>query len=303
MTQSDYERLLVQMCEHSGVQDVARLHQTGLLRVGGHDLLLQVDAMAAPGILQGRLDMGMADQDQREWIWYRLLVSNFEWGGYGILGFSLTPDDNHVILTAQYPFDAHTTGAALAGWLRSLVACADAYWAALPSQRPVADIQSLTPLQRVTLPARPDAIDWKILVATFCDHIGLAEREYLLNDADTLSVDGVDMLLRHGKTAPDRFEVRIDLGMETTLPREKLWQGLLWNNFVMSAGGRVLLSVHPVRDTVLLTLQQDLPVEAMAEDFSGLLHALAGSAKTFWIEAHSGLSRGEAVLQKNKHIF
>ena len=41
MKQSEYARLLKQMCEHLGLPDAATLLKTGLLRVGGHDLSVQ----------------------------------------------------------------------------------------------------------------------------------------------------------------------------------------------------------------------------------------------------------------------
>ena len=44
MKQSEYARLLKQMCEHLGLPDAATLLKTGLLRVGGHDLLLHLSA-------------------------------------------------------------------------------------------------------------------------------------------------------------------------------------------------------------------------------------------------------------------
>jgi hypothetical protein len=64
-------------------------------------------------------------------------------GSERLLGWSLTPEGDHVTVTAQYPFDVQTTGAALAGWLRNLVACTEAYWRVLPSRQPVAEILSL----------------------------------------------------------------------------------------------------------------------------------------------------------------
>lgn len=301
MRQSDYDVLLNQLYVHLGVPDVTPLQTTGLLRVGGQDVLLQYDEVTDPDVLHARLDMGTADQDQREWMWYRLLVSNFEWGTNGILGWSLTPEGDHVILTAQHPFDAHFTGVDLARWLRNLVACAGAYWHALPSRRP-ADIRSLLPVQYVTLPARPSAASWPTLIEAFCDHVGLAEREHLLNGEDTLAIDGIDMLIRHDKAAPGRFEVRIDLGMDIVMSRETLWQGLLWNNFVMGSGGRVLFSVCPEREAVVLTLQQDLPGDATAEDFAELLRIIAGNAKSFWVEARTAMSRAEAALQKTEVV-
>lgn len=300
MKQSDYDRLLIQMGEYLGIHEVAPLQSIGLLRVGGRDLLFQYDEVAEPDAIQARLDMGTVNQDQRDWMWHRLLLSNFEWGTNGILGWSLTPDGDHVILTAQHPFDAQFTGVALANWLRNLVACADAYWLALPSRRPVAEIRSLAPLLRATLPARPGATSWATLIEAFCEHVCLAERQYLLTDGDTLTVDGIDMLLRHDQAAPGRFEVRIDLGMEFAIPRETLWQGLLWNNFVMGLGGRVLFSVRPEPETVVLALQQDLPGDATAEEFAELLRVIAGNAKTFWIEARTTIARAETALQKTK---
>ena len=297
MKQSEYARLLKQMCEHLGLPDAATLLKTGLLRVGGHDLLLHYDEMAEPDVIQARLDMGAVDTDQRDWMWYRLLVSNFEWGANGILGWSLTPEGDHVTVTAQYPFDVQTTGAALAGWLRNFVACTEAYWRLLPSQRPVADIPWLVSLQRVVLPAQLKVTSWETLIEAFCDHVDLAERGHLLNGGDTLTVDGVDMLLRHDKAAPGRFEVRVDLGFDIVISREKLWQGLLWNSFLLGSSGRVLFSVHPDRDSVVLTLQQNLPAEATAEEFVELLHAIAGNAKNFWSEARAALTRAEAALQ------
>lgn len=86
-----------------GLPDAATLQKTGLLRVGGHDLLLHYDEVTEPNVIQARLDMGTVDKDQQEWIWYRLLVSNFESGANGILCWSLTPDGNYVIVTAQHP--------------------------------------------------------------------------------------------------------------------------------------------------------------------------------------------------------
>lgn len=297
MRKPDYDRLLLQMGEHLGLHDVAPLQSTGLLRVGGHDLLLQYDEEAEPDVVQARLDMGTVDQDLREWMWYRLLVSNFEWGLNGILGWSLTPDGDHVILTAQHPLDAQFNGVALASWLRNLVACADAYWHALPSRRPVAEIRSLAPLQHVTLPAQPGATSWVTLIEAFCEHVGLAERQHLLTEGDTLAVDGIDMLLRHDQAAPGRFEVRIDLGMDIAIPRKTLWRGLLWNNFVMGLGGRVLFSIRPEPETVVLALQQDLPDEATAKEFAELLRVIAGNAKSFWVEARTAIARAEAALQ------
>jgi hypothetical protein len=298
MKQLEYARLLKQMCEHLGLPDAATLLETGLLRVGGYDLLLHYDEMSEPDVIQARLDMGALDKDQREWMWYRLLVSNFEWGANGTVGWSLTPEGDHVTVTAQYPFDVQTTGAALAGWLRNLVACTEAYWRVLPSQQPVADILSLVSLQRVVLPAQPQAASWEALIEALCTHVGLTERDHLLNNGQMLAVDGVDMLLRHDKAAAGRFEVRIDLGMDIVTSRETLWQGLLWNNFVVGLTGRVLFSVHPDRDAVVLTLQQDLPAEVNAEDFVELLQAIAGNAKNFWSEARAALGRAEAALQK-----
>ncbi len=301
MKQFDYENLLTQMCEHLGLPDAAALRQSGLLLVGGHDLFLQYDEVGESGVIQARLDMGMVAPDQREWVWYRLLVSNFEWGTNGVLGWGLTPDGDHAALAAQYPVAPHTTGVDLANWLRKLVACADAYWQALHEQRSIAGILSLAPLQHVVFPALPGAANWDGLVEAFCDHVGFRDRTRLLADGDTLAVEGVDMLLRHDKeVAPGRFEVRVDLGMEILASREKLWQGLLYSNFLMGNGGRMMFSVHPERDAVVLTFQQDLPVDATGEEFAELLRTIAGHVKGFWIEVRSMVSRADAVLQVEK---
>jgi len=298
MSFSDYNSLLTQLCQHLGVLDMTLLRQAGILRVGGRDLLLQYDPVAEPNLIQGCLDLGEADTEQREWIWYRLLISNFEWGTNGILGWGLTPEGNNVILTAQFAFDRYTTGAALAGWLRNLVTRTEAYWRALPSRQPLSELRSLAPLQRVTRPGRAGSASWTVLIEAFCDHVGLAERESLLNEGDTLSVDGVDVFLRQDKFAPGCFEVRIDLGVKIAAPRDKLWQGLLWSNFAMGRGGRTLFSVHPEKDTLMLMLLQDLPVDVSAEDFAELLHVIAANAEQFWPKARDMMSRAESMLRR-----
>lgn len=298
MNRSDYERVLTHLCKHLGLSSTALL-KAGLLCVGDRNLLLHYDAKHEPNFIQARLDMGVIAPDQEEWLRYRLLVSNFEWGANGTVGWSLLPENDHVILTAQYLFDPHTSGPALAGWLRKVVSCAQAYWQALPSERPVGAIRFLVslhqpPIQLPVISAEPTR--WEQLITMFCDHVGL-ERESLLSGSDTLAVDGVDMLLRHDQAFPDRFEIRIDLGMETTIKRELLWQGLLWNNFLLGAGGRLLFGVHPHRDAAVLAMQQDLPAELNAADFADLLRAVAKSAKAFWEEASTAAMRMDAALR------
>ncbi|MDT7520750.1 hypothetical protein RAE19_19100 [Rhodoferax sp. TBRC 17660] len=83
MKQLESSRLLKRMREHLGLPDAATLLETGLLRVGGYGLLLHYDEMSEPDVIQARLDMGALDKEQREWMWHRLLVSNFEWGANG----------------------------------------------------------------------------------------------------------------------------------------------------------------------------------------------------------------------------
>ncbi|MDT7520751.1 hypothetical protein RAE19_19105 [Rhodoferax sp. TBRC 17660] len=85
--------------------------------------------------------------------------------------------------------------------------------------------------------------------------------------------------------------------MDIVTSREKLLQGLLWNNFVLGLSGRVLFSVHPDRHAVVPTLQQDLPAEANAEDFVELLQTIAGNAKNIWSEARAAFGRAEVALQ------
>lgn len=297
MTPADHDRLLQPLCEALGLDDVAKLRHMGLLNVGGLDLRLTFDAQTAPDRLQAQLDLGTAAAHEREWVWYRLLVSNHEWGANGTLGWSLTPGDNRAMLTAQHPFDAHTTGVDVAEWLRQVVVCGQAHWQALPSRHALGALPSLATLRRVRRPVSPGPDHWVTLMQAFCTRAGLDHQADLLAGSGTLRVDGVDMLLRRDAATPDRFEVHLDLGMEGVRSREMLWQGLLWSNFVMGAKECLSFSVHPQHGVVVLTLQQDMPEQPCAAEFTELLHALAGRAKAFWDDTRLALSQGEAAAR------
>lgn len=302
MTPADHHRLLQQLCEALGLDDVALLQQTGLLNVGGLELALTFDAPHAADRLQARLDLGTVAAHQREWIWYRLLVSNYEWGADGTVCWSLTPGDNRAMLTAQHPFDALTTGADVAQWLRQVMVCGQAHWQALPSRTAVGDLPSLASLRRVCRPVPPGPDRWVTLMQAFCERAGLPLQTGLLQGEGTLRVDGVDMLLRRDAATPDRFEVHLDLGMEVPGSREQLWQGLLWSNHLMGATERLSFSVHPQHDAVVFTLQQDMPERPCVAEFTELLRALAGRAKGFWGDAREALSQGEIAARARRRV-
>jgi hypothetical protein len=281
-----------------GLADAASLCDTRLLRVGGHGLLLHHDEVADPNTLRARLDVGLAPAEQQDWLWHRLLLTNFEWGGHGTLGWSLTPEDTRVILTVSRAVDGQTDGAELATWLRQVVACAEAYWTALRSGRPVAEIGALLPLihaARHTSSAASDRRTLVSLIEDFCDHVGFPERQQLL-DNGLLEADGVNMQL-HASNASGRFEVRTDLGICAELEREKLWRGLLWNNFFHALKDRTLFSVYPGHDHdhVVLAQQQDISAEMGAEALADLLHAAARNAKCFWEQVHAEIARTSAA--------
>lgn len=297
MTPADHHRLSQQLCGALDLDDVAMLQQTGLLNVGGLELALTFDAQNAADRLQAQLDLGTAAAHQREWIWYRLLVSNYEWGADGSLCWSLTPGDNRAMLTAQHPFDARTTGSDVAQWLRQVMVCGQAHWQALPSRNAVGHLPSLAPLRRGCRLAQPGTDHWVALMRAVCERAGLDHQTELLQGSGTLRVDGVDMLLRRDAATPDRFEVHVDLGMEVPGSRERLWQGLLWSNHLMGVSEHLSFSAHPLRDAVVLTLQQAMPEQPCAAEFTELLHALAARAKAFWRDTREALSQGEAALQ------
>lgn len=296
MARSELQRVLAQMGEHLGLRDMHRLQGGGLLEVGGHELLLHHDTKNAPHQVQARLNLGPADPHQREWIWHRMLVSNFEWACNGSLGWSLSPEGDLAMFTAHHPLDAQTTGSELAAWLRELLVCALAHWRALLSRQAMADLQALAPLRRARRPVSTQPDGWEPLIDAFCDHVGIAERHALRRGEDSLRVDGMDMLLRHDRLVPGRFQVSLDLGMAPIGPCEKLWQGLLWSNFLMGAGGDVLFSVLPQREAVVMTLQQTLPVEPSAQAFCDLLHALAAQGQGVWDALRDTVSRMETAM-------
>lgn len=302
MTPADHHRLLHQLCDALGLDGVATRRRTGRLTVDGLELALAFDAPNAADRLQVRLDLGTAAAHEREWLWYRLLVSNYEWGADGRLCWSLTPGDNRTVLTAQHPFDALTTGVEVAQWLRQLVVCAPAHWQALRSRHAMGDLPSLAVLRRVPRAAPPGPDPWEALMRAVCERAGLDPQTELLQGAGSLRVDGVDMLLRRDAATPDRFEVHLDLGMEVLASRERLWQGLLWNNHVMGAIERLSFSAHPLHDAVVLSLQQDMPEQPCAAEFIGLLHALAARAKAFWGDTREALSLGEAAGRARRRV-
>lgn len=305
MTSSDYKTLLAQLYDQLGVLDAQTLGDKGALCVEGINLVLRHDENATPHTLCARLHMGPAMPEKKEWIWYCLLVSNFLWGGNGTVCWGLSPSGNRVILTVQCPTYAMTSGKALAHWLRTIVACAKEYWPALSTGCPVTKLPSLLPLQHAL--SRTAAMDhsvgcWRQLVGALCEHVGLEKPDPLQDGSVSLKVRGVDMLLEHNRTVADHFEIRLDLGMNTGLRREQLWQGLLWNNFLTGIDGIVTLSVHPDRDAVVMSMQQDMPTDANAPDLAELLVAIAGDASNFWAETNAALFRVETALrEREKH--
>lgn len=291
------------MCAHLGLSDAETLLGTGLLRVGGRDLILHHDEASDPGVMHARLDLGQAAPERQEWLWHRLLVSNFSWGDGGVLGFGLTPEENRVVLTVQRAFSAETSGAEAADWLRRIVVCAEAYWSALAAGHSIADIRSLLPLRHAADASRantPGPVNWDYLMDGFCSHAGLIERDQFLRDG-TLEVAGINMLLRHDANIPSRFEVRIDLGRDPDLQRDKLWQGLLFNNFILGLNGRALFGLQPDHEHVVLALQQDLLSDTSPADIAELLAAMSANAGTFWertrAEIHSAMRLGDASLR------
>jgi hypothetical protein len=297
MRQSDYEHLVHQLCEHLGLSE-SEVQANGLLRVGGREVHLHYDEAVEPGVIQFRLDLGPVGPDQQAWTWRRLLVSNFEWGANGILGWSLTPSEDHVVLTAQQPIAARNTSSDMVRWLRNFVSCAEQYWTALPSQRPIADIRALAPLQGVEMPDTQGA-SWEQLITAFCGHAGLDKNPFLFADGDTLTIDGVDLLMRHDRAAPGRFELCIDLGSDHDIATETLWRGLLWNNFVMGLCGRVLFGLHPQNDGVVLTFQHDLPVHATGEEFAALLRVTVAHARRFWADSRLATMQARELVQRS----
>ena len=303
MARSDHERVLAQMVEHLGLQKAPDLLNRGLLVVGGHELQLHHDEDHAPHAIQARLTLGAAERHQREWIWHRLLVSNYEWARNGCLGWSLSPEGDRVMFNARHPLDGQTTGAELATWLRELLACARGHWQALPFRQAIADIPALAPLARARRSVSTACDGWESLVEVFCDHEGIAERDALRHGEDSLRVDGMDMLLRHDLAFPGQFEVSLDLGMARIGTRETLWQGLLWSNFLMGPGGELLFSVHPNREAVVMTVQQAMPVEPRAHEFSALLHAMAAEGKGVWDALRDTVSRAQATVPRRAPRF
>lgn len=296
MTKSDFQHLLTQLVECLGLAEGDSLCATGVLQLAGHDLHLIHDEVNRPHILQVRLNMGSVAPDRCEWMWYRLLVSNFEWGAAGTLGWGLAPENNHVFLDALCPQQATGSGADLATWLRQLLAAAEVHWRAMLSRQPVADIDSLALLRPAVSSTPAEAGRWDSLIGAFCRYAGLSEHHEPLRDGrHMLVVDGVDMLLRHDPFTHDGFAVVIDLGMDVVLTRETLWQGLLWNNFLVGSSERVLFSVHPSRDAVVLSMLQYMPAHTNAMDFADLLSDIAGHATGFWMEARSAIGKAEAA--------
>lgn len=297
MTESNYEHVLAQMREHLKPRSGNASHAHGQFRVGGHDVQLRYAPANASHAIQALLDLGSVDHSQREWIWYRLLVCNFEWGMNGAVSWALSPNGDHAVLSALHPLDGQTSGAELAGWLRELFACGKTCWQALSGREAVANIHALAPLlcHRRPMPDEPD--DWIPMMNAFCDHIHLADRQSLLDGAGVLSVDGVDMLLRHDSAIPGRFGVHINMGMDMVVTREKLWQWLLRNNGLMGEAGRTLFSVHPQHDSVVLMLQQDIPDDPSPLELAEWLRAMAGLTKKLWVDARAMVAAAETLVQ------
>lgn len=299
---SDYLHLMTQLRGQLALRDRVGPLDDGRLRIDGRELQLQHDEEEPDG-LRVRMDMGAVPENDRDRIWHRLLVSSHEWGADGLIGWSLSPDSGHVVLTAQHPLGACPVAGDLMGWLRQWIAAAQADWHALKAEDEVSSIRSLAALPRAAWPPAMDTTaDWASLVHAFADHVGLPQRHGLLNEGDTVAVNGVDMRLRHHPAAPGRFEIQMNLGRDARIARERQWHGLLVSNFVLGATGRVLFGVHPVSDAVVMRMQQDLPVDADGKGLLDLLQVLASHAQRFWSDACDAAARSSTMPKVRQQL-
>lgn len=299
MKTSDFHRLLADMCAQLGLGKGKGLQNAIQLRVGGHDMLLQHDESHHPNALQARVDLGPVPENKREWGWFRLLTSNHRWGANGVVGWSLAPQGNHVTMTVLHPFDPFTTAAEVVLWLHTLEAAAQLHWELLLSESGMPDIALLTSL---ACPSRPFSAEntapWVEAVDALCASLNTMQRDALLADGFAFEMGGMPMLLRHDAAVPGQFQVHVNLGLEIAGTREQLWQGLLWNNFLMGTGGRMLFSAHPMKDLILLTFQQDIPLSPDGDDFVTLLRSLAEHARNFWADARQTVARIQSIERR-----
>lgn len=283
MSQALYRQLLADLRKLADVDVGEEWFRDGLLRIGAHDVQIAwVEEDISP-LIRLSIVLGHAKEAAQAGVWYQMLVTNFFLGSGVQAGLSLTPLDNRAVMTLHYPIHPDTDRADVLRWIAQAVAQADAVWACLQAQQPITGLP-LPPQRPAPSTHAIDAHHYGQLLAAFCDHTQLVDREQFLQEG-ALQVGGINMQLSYdGLQDPSRLDVRVDLGEVPSLNRQQLWQGLLWNNFLLGSQERLLFSLHPEAEHVVMAMRHAIRPEWTASDLAALLSAMADTARGFWTQ-------------------